>query len=62
MTRYRIEVREVVFHTFEIETDLTDPDEIESFFYDMEDQENHLVESFPHEWFVNEIRKMGDEP
>jgi len=60
MTRYRIEVREVVFHTFEIETDFTDPDEIESFFYDMEDQDNCLVESFPQEWFVNEIRKMGD--
>jgi hypothetical protein len=62
MTRYRIEVREVVFHTFEIETDLTDPDEIESFFYDMDNQEDYRVEVFPHEWFVNEVRKMREEP
>jgi hypothetical protein len=60
MTKYHIEVREVVFHTFEIETDLTDPDEIESFFYDMDNQEDYRVDIFPTEWIVDEIRKMGD--
>jgi hypothetical protein len=62
MPKYYIEVREVVFHGFEIDTDLTDPDEIESFFYDMDNQEDYRVEVFPHDWSVVEVRKAEDKP
>jgi len=60
MPKYHIEVREVVYHTYEIETDLTDLHEVECFFYDMDNQEDCRVDTFPTEWIVNEIRKMGD--
>lgn len=61
MPRYRIEVREVIFHTYEIETDLTDPDQIEDFFYSMEDQEDYRIDTDPFEWVVNEIHNMDEE-
>lgn len=57
MPRYRIEVREVLFHVYEIDTDLTDPDRIEDFFYDMEDQEEHRLDTECFEFVVNEIEE-----
>lgn len=60
MPRYRIEVRQVQFLTFEIETDLIDQDDVEELFYSMsdKDQDAALVNSDCFEWTINQTHKM----
>jgi len=57
MPRYAIDVKEVTWHRFEIDTDLTDPEEIEQFFYEMdpEDQQASLLFSDSQEWAIETV-------
>ncbi len=57
MPTYRIHVKEVCWHIYEIDTDLTDHDDIESFFYDMDDQEEARIDTSCEEWIVDEIKE-----
>lgn len=60
MAKYRLTVREDVWHTYEIDTDLTGHDEISSLFYDMdpEDQKNALRFSESFCWEVEEVEEI----
>ncbi len=57
MPTYRITVKEVCWHVYEIDTDLTEFEDIESFFYDMEDQEEARIDTSCEEWIVAEVEE-----
>ena len=65
MAKYRLEVRSVVYHTYEIDVpdDIVDDGDIEEYFYEMGDEEQErakLDEIDSTEWQVESIEKIED--
>ncbi len=65
MAKYRLEVRSVVYHTYEIDVpdDIVDDGDIEEYFYEMDDEEQErakLDEIDSTEWQVESIEKIED--
>ncbi len=63
MAKYRLEVRSVVYHTYEIDVpdDIVDDGDIEEYFYEMDDEEQErgkLDEIDSTEWQVESIEKI----
>jgi hypothetical protein len=65
MAKYRLEVRSVVYHTYEIDVpdDIVDDGDIEEYFYEMDGVEQEwakLDEINSTEWEVESIEKIED--
>ncbi len=63
MAKYRLEVRSVEYHTYEIDVpdDIVDDGDIEEYFYEMDDEEQErgkLDEIDSTEWQVESIEKI----
>ena len=67
MAKFKIEVREVVYSTYEV----TIPEkvmedlklqerEIEEYFYQLEDHDRYLVDKDSFSWEIDEITEIGD--
>jgi hypothetical protein len=60
MPKYKLTVRETVWHTFVFETAETEPDDVAAYFYEMsfEEQEAAKVSSDSFDWEVDEIERL----
>ena len=61
MAKWRFELRETVYHTYEIELpDDIQEGEIEEYFYDLEeeDQKKGLVSSESFSWEITEVKQV----
>ena len=61
MAKYRFELRETIYHTYEVELpDDIDEFQAEEYFYDLslEDQKKGLVSSESFEWEIIESERM----